>query len=313
MQKIIFAGLDSVGKTSFLNALEEKYSTLVKMKPTLGPDRREFKLFGFTLSNWDLGGQESYRSMYFQEKERYFSQVNTLFFIFDVQDKARDDQAFKYLSGIIDVFKEFNEKPSLVICWHKFDKDIEQDEAMSSRVDALEARLGTALDGTFKMKTFKTTIFDKWSLLRAFSQGVVASSPKTTLIDSQLKDFARQTFSSAVMLLDANHLKIGAHASSPELLDVCEAIVPHAAFAVEKLGKYDIVADNLLLSLKPGKYYKDIIQGKEMLVLFIPVQAGEFTFSLLSLSKNSKTLKLMLKHGEPLARTLSNLMASFYL
>ena len=311
--KIIFAGLDSAGKTSFLNTLEEKYSTLTKMKPTLGPDRREFTIFGFTISNWDLGGQKVYRASYLQpdQKTRYFSQINTLFFIIDVQDANRDDEAFEYLKAIIDALIELDEKPNIVICWHKCDKDIESKPEMVTRIQMLEERLAKVVV-PFKVKTFKTTIFDKWTLLKAFSQGLVNVSPKAVIIESQLKDFARKTFSSAVMLLDSNDLTLGVHTSTPELLEVCEAIIPHVASTAERVQKYDIVLSNIVLSAKAGKYYAEMIQGKEMILLFIPLKVGPYNFSLLSITKNPKNLKLLLKYGDMLASNMSDIVKSFY-
>lgn len=311
--KIIFAGLDSAGKTSFLNTLEEKYSTLTKMKPTLGPDRREFSIFGFTVSNWDLGGQKVYRSTYLQpdQKERYFSSINTLFYIFDLQDEGRDDEAFEYLKAIIDTLKELEEKPNIVICWHKCDKDIEIKPETATRIQMLEDRLAKVVV-PFKVKTFKTTIFDKWTLLKAFSQGLINVSPKAVIIESQLKDFARKTFSSAVMLLDSNHLTIGVHTSTPELLEVCEAIIPHVASTADRIQTYDISLSNIVLSAKPGKYYAEMLQGKEMVMLFIPLKVGEYNFSLLSITKNPKNLKLLLKHGDMLANNMIDIVKSFY-
>ncbi len=309
--KIVFAGLDSAGKTSFLNTLEEKYSTLTKMKPTLGADRREFSIFGFTISNWDLGGQESYRSTYLQEKARYFTSLNAIFYVVDVQEPRRDDESFTYLKSIVDVLTEFNENPAIIVCWHKCDKDIEAKPETAERIAKLEVKLASVL-GTRRARTFKTSIFDKWTLIKAFSQGLISVSPKTLIIESQLKDFARKTFSSAVMLLDSNHLLLGVHTSTPALQEVCEAIVPHFATAAERVAQYDIKLSNLVLSLKPGKYYADIIQGKEMVILFIPLKVGNYTFSVLSLAKNPKTLKLLLKHGEALASSMEDIIKSFY-
>ncbi len=311
--KIVFAGLDSAGKTSFLNTLEEKYSTLTKIKPTLGPDRREFSIFGFTISNWDLGGQQVYRTTYLQpdQKARYFTNISTLFFIVDIQDTKRDDDAFDYLKGIIDTLKEFNERPTIVVCWHKCDKDIESKPETADRIQQLEARLLTVL-GPFRAKTFKTSIFDKWTLLKAFSQGIISVSPKTIIVESQLKEFARKTFSSAVMLLDSNHLTLGAHTSARELMDVCEAIVPHVSLAAERITQYDINPSNIVLTAKPGKYYAEMLQGKEMVILFIPIKVGNFTFSLLSLTKNPKTLKMLLKYSSSLAANMSDVIKSFY-
>jgi hypothetical protein len=175
----------------------------------------------------------------------------------------------------------------------------------------LEDRLAKVVT-PFKVNTFKTTIFDKWTLLKAFSQGLINVSPKAVIIESQLKDFARKTFSSAVMLLDSNHLTIGVHTSTPELLEVCEAIIPHVASTADRVQTYDISLSNIVLSAKPGKYYAEMLQGKEMVMLFIPLKVGEYNFSLLSITKNPKNLKLLLKHGDMLANNMIDIVKSFY-
>jgi hypothetical protein len=310
--KIVFAGLDSAGKTSFLNALEEKYSTLMHMKPTLGPDRRQFELFGFKISNWDLGGPLAYRNMYFNEETRFFTSINTLFYIIDVQDEERIDESLNYLKGILTVFKDYDEHPNLIICFHKYDKDIRNNQKYEELIANMTREIRGLAGNSLTPKIFRTTIFDKWSLMRAFSKGIVSISPKKVFIDQQLKDFARLTFSSAVLLLDQNHLMIGSSTEKRELLKVCEAIVPHTFSAVENLGRYDIDAENIVITLKPGEYYKEIIQGKEMVALYVPISIQGINFSLLSLTKNPRTLKLMLKHSPELANNLKNLLKSFY-
>ncbi|MHA1683851.1 MAG: ADP-ribosylation factor-like protein [Promethearchaeota archaeon] len=312
--KIIFAGLDSAGKTSFLQSLEARYSTLLCLKPTLGAERREFKIFGLKISNWDLGGQETYRDVYFKEKDRYFTKVSVLFYIIDVQDEGRIGKAFDYYRKILECFLEFNEKPKIIICWHKLDEDILHLPEYQQKIEKFEQLLRDGTPGGISYHTYKTSIFDKWSLLKAFSAGVIGLSPKKTFIDSQLRDFARMTFSSAVLLLDPNHLTIGSSTSKVELLEVCEAIVPHASAAAERLSRYDIKTENILVTLKPGKYYKDVIQGKEMVSMYVPLAIGDdgMVFSLLSLTKNPKTMKLMVKHSNALVNNLRDLIQTLY-
>jgi len=43
--KFLFVGLDSVGKTAFLNVLKDKYSELMSLTPTKGVHRSERKIF----------------------------------------------------------------------------------------------------------------------------------------------------------------------------------------------------------------------------------------------------------------------------
>ncbi|MBD3186094.1 hypothetical protein GF325_04620 [Candidatus Bathyarchaeota archaeon] len=310
--KIVFAGLDSAGKTSFLNTMEEKYSTLMNIKPTLGADRRQFKIFGFTVSNWDLGGQKTYRDTYLDEKDRYFTNISTLFYIFDIQDESRADEAFLYFKLILEALEQFNEQPKIIFCWHKFDADLKKEKTCREQVARYEQRLSNLTGKRFFPVTFKTSIFDKWSLLKAFSEGIIGLSPKKAFINSQLKDFARRTFSSAVLLLDPNYLLIGSSTHDEALLEVCEAIVPYASEMASNLDRYDINTENIVVSLKPGDYYRDVLEGKELVSQFIPLNIDGTSFSLLSLTKNPRTLKLMLRHGGKLASNLKDLLKTLY-
>ena len=86
----------------------------------------------------------------------------------------------------------------------------------------------------------------------------------------------------------------------------------HASFASEKLRKYDIMTEDIVLTLTPGDYYSDLLQGKEMVVLFSPIKIGDAFFSILALTRNPKTRKLMLKHGKKLSSLLGDIIKSFY-
>jgi len=308
--KLILAGLDFAGKTSFLNSLEEKYSALINIKPTLGADRREYKLSKFKIQTWDLGGQKMYRDQYFGDKRLFFDDTDVLFFLFDVQDKDRDKEAFDYLRRILDVFEKNEETPHLTVCWHKSDVDLLDRPEFLQRIKSLEEKLEKITNG-YRYKTFQTTIFEKWSVVKAFSEGVIRASPKKILIDTRLKDFAKRTFSSACMLLDGSYLVLGSNTNNEQLLEIIEAVVAQTGSAFSKLDRYDIHASNMIISLKPGEYYQEIM-GKEMLVLYVPVQVKDVTFSLLSLTKNPNTLKLMLKHSPELAEKISEILEHFY-
>ncbi|MHA1699408.1 MAG: ADP-ribosylation factor-like protein [Promethearchaeota archaeon] len=308
--KIIFAGLDGAGKTSFLNTLEGQYSTLMHIKPTLGADRRSFNVFGFKIQHWDLGGQKSYRELYLREKDRFFSDVSSLFFVVDIQDRNRDDEVIDYFGQILEILRELEETPTINICFHKFDADIQSKEEYIEHYNKL-SKIFKNMVADFQLHLFKTTIFEDWTLLKAFSQGILSTSPKTTMIESQLKNFARHTFSSGVILLDSNHLILGSTTSNPELQEIAEAIVGQTAKIHAKLIEYEIDTQNIILTLKPGKYYQNLF-GKEMVALYIPIKAGEMDLSVLSLTKNPKTMKLMVKFSTKLAKNIADLIRSFY-
>ncbi len=64
--KIILAGLDNAGKTTFLYAIDEMYhyyENAVKMIPTKNIRFYERLFLGELLSFWDFGGQKEYREI----------------------------------------------------------------------------------------------------------------------------------------------------------------------------------------------------------------------------------------------------------
>ena len=106
--KIIFAGLDNAGKTSFLIALRQKYNFyehVENLKPTLKIDYNSFTFLNrFLINLWDMGGQEKYRKIYI-DHPNYFFASNYFYFLIDIQDELRFDASIKYLHQLLDIFR----------------------------------------------------------------------------------------------------------------------------------------------------------------------------------------------------------------
>ncbi|MHA2101338.1 MAG: ADP-ribosylation factor-like protein [Candidatus Kariarchaeaceae archaeon] len=122
--KIIIAGLDSVGKTSIYRKMIEgaDIKEIENLPPTRGIERRSQIIMGHQVVFWDLGGQESYRSQYF-ENPKTFANTALLIYVLDVQDKERFDQSLDYLLQILMVVKHVASPPRIFVLMHKFDPD----------------------------------------------------------------------------------------------------------------------------------------------------------------------------------------------
>ena len=79
------------------------------LKPTI--KAKVVNILGF--SCWDLGGQVSFRKIYLEHKWKYFSYIQSIFYIIDIQNKERFEEALKYLKEIINVILEINPDFSL--------------------------------------------------------------------------------------------------------------------------------------------------------------------------------------------------------
>ncbi|MHA2097762.1 MAG: ADP-ribosylation factor-like protein [Candidatus Kariarchaeaceae archaeon] len=120
--KIIFAGLAAVGKTSIYKSVIENVDlkTIETLLPTRGIERKFHTIAGHKLVFWDLGGQESYRSGYFQDP-RIFAETSLLIYVLDIQDKERFDDSVEYLLQILMTIKNLDAPPRVFVLIHKYD------------------------------------------------------------------------------------------------------------------------------------------------------------------------------------------------
>ena len=94
--KIILLGIQNAGKTSILYRLS--IGQLVKTTPTIGSNVEEISYNNVKLQAWDLGGQESSRSIW----EVYFTNTDAIIYVIDTHDETYDEsktQFYKLLNN----------------------------------------------------------------------------------------------------------------------------------------------------------------------------------------------------------------------
>ncbi|MFW9937452.1 MAG: ADP-ribosylation factor-like protein, partial [Candidatus Thorarchaeota archaeon] len=91
--KIIFAGLDDSGKTSFLLSVDRKFSKLIGLKPTLGAKVSSIEALGATIFLWDLGGQLKFRESYLNKAEIYLYEADLIFYFIDIKNPKRFEES----------------------------------------------------------------------------------------------------------------------------------------------------------------------------------------------------------------------------
>ncbi len=233
--KIVFAGLDNSGKTSILYTLENRFSML-NPAPTAGIERNTFRVLGFPIIRWDLGGQSQFRSTYLQN-ERTFDETDLLFFVIDVQDRSRFGDAGDYYDHILKMFRKLGITPPIILCFHKFDPDLKDVDRVVSNMQVAK-QVFRRKSGGFDVQSFETTIFEKWTLTESFSKGILRLSSKSTILDKQLEHFAQELNSETVLLLDDNALLFGQYYKDDESNDICQLVSPHLATMADKIIKY---------------------------------------------------------------------------
>ncbi|MFO8017693.1 MAG: ADP-ribosylation factor-like protein [Promethearchaeia archaeon] len=248
--KIVYAGLDYAGKTSFLKAIKEKYSEIIKLLPTKGLDRSEEKLFSqqnSQISIWDLGGQKRYRDKYIKQSKIYLYNIDLLFYIIDVQDSERMNEALKLYKDIINSLKELNESPPIVICLNKYDPDLQESTEINNNIDKLKDKLNEYSEDFF-IKIFKTSIFDRWSLISAYSFGLSQLSPNRDLFEQQLRIFANKTDSDAILLLNENGIILANYAKDEVFGKVFELSAPHFKTLYKTFKEFKLLKQNFIVS-----------------------------------------------------------------
>ena len=94
--KIIILGIQNAGKTTILYRLS--IGEFVNTTPTIGSNVEEISYNNVKLQAWDLGGQESTRSVW----DVYFVNTDAIIYVIDTHDETYDDsktQFYKLLSN----------------------------------------------------------------------------------------------------------------------------------------------------------------------------------------------------------------------
>ncbi len=124
--KIILAGLDNSGKTSFLLTIDRKYSKLLDLKPTLGAEIKHLEIFGSNIITWDLGGQQKSRKKYITRAPIYLYDADLVYYFIDVRDPARINESIQYFEQILENIRIYEQQTPVLVIISKVDPDIEE-------------------------------------------------------------------------------------------------------------------------------------------------------------------------------------------
>jgi len=265
--KVVFCGLDNSGKTSILLVLEHKFSLLTNLSPTKGIERDEFDVLGYPIVKWDVGGQTKYRMDAL--KRNKLDSTDLLFYVIDIQDSDRFDESFMYLQEVIEYFRKTSQKiPYLVICLHKMDPDLVTNPHIQENVEQCSRRIRDLID--FDYQIFQTTIYNNWTLRKAFSKGILKLFPKSHLLDLIMEDFLEITKSDTLLLLDKDALIFSETYHDEENYNLTNLIAPHLATMADKLMKYGKDIEMFEGKIRGWIYFKPLIlEGKRFyLVIF---------------------------------------------
>jgi len=216
--KIILSGLDNSGKTSFILSVDRKFSKLIGLKPTRGADVSSIEALGTTIFLWDLGGQRRYQKGYLDKSQIYLFEADLLFYFIDLRDEERFTESIEYLKKIRTALKNLEQKTPIIYVFSKGDPDIIDTVEIQSNIKNLTKKLKN-ISPNESPEIYVTSMFEIFSILRAFSSGIAKLSPNKNLIEQNLSEFSSLTGSSLVLLLSSEGLVLAEH-FTPEAMEI---------------------------------------------------------------------------------------------
>ena len=226
--KILFTGLDNAGKTSTILALQREFSKIANIEPTKGAQRRMFEFLGKTISEWDLGGQQTYRIAYLKNPTKYFAETEVLIYVIDIRNIARIQESLSYLSDVIEEFKKLEIEPPIFIFFHKYDPALTRNSY--EEIDRLVLYLRDKILGIPNYNKFyfrNTTIYNLSTVISAMSEILLMLYPKTDLIQHTIYEFGIKSNAEGIAVIDSNSLIIGWFYRDENMKDILLASTPY--------------------------------------------------------------------------------------
>ncbi|MFO8020047.1 MAG: ADP-ribosylation factor-like protein [Promethearchaeia archaeon] len=203
--KVLFAGLDNSGKTSFLLTLDKKYSKLIGLKPTKGMNVKTIGALGATFLLWDLGGQENLREKYLKKAQIYLYDSDLIFYFIDINDEQRFEESFEFLRKIQKKNQDLEQDTPIVFILTKADPDIIDTQRITQNILEVKGKI-EKITSQDKVDFYVTSIFSVPTILRAFSSGISKLSPNRQLIRRNLEKFSRETGALISLILSVDGL-----------------------------------------------------------------------------------------------------------
>lgn len=234
ISKILFTGLDDAGKTSIILSLQREFDKIAVLKPTRGADRRDFFFLGKKISEWDLGGQISYRLTYLKDFKHYFADTDIGIYVIDIQNKWRIEESLGYLFDIVDRFRLLGISPHIHIFLHKADPTLDPEYIEKVRADAESMIQDNIKYNNLSYHT--TSIHNMSTIISVMSEIMTEVYPQTQLVEDGIKGFAEQLKSSGVVVMDSNSLLIGSYYEDNSIKALFDGAIPYLLTLDERLS-----------------------------------------------------------------------------
>lgn len=283
--KILFTGLDEAGKTSIILSLQREFSKIALLSPTRGAQRRIFDFLGKEISEWDLGGQLSYRISYLKSPGKFFDGTEIAIYVVDIQNKERISEAISYFKDVVTQFRKLEIEPPIYVFLHKYDPALKRNakNEMTNLILEIKDRFKKATDYK-KLYYYETSIYDFSSIITAMSEILLSLYPKSELIAKTIQEFAKKVNSEGVVVIDDNSLIIGSYYKDEEVKHLLNASTPY------------------FLTLNDSFEFTDVMEERYENRMIVQRFGRNFIFKQITLKKGLTPYYLLLLKGDPIFR-----------
>jgi len=112
------------------------------------------------------------------------------------------------------------------------------------------------------VKIFKTSIFDYWSLISAYSYGLSQLSPNREFFRNRLKMFAEKTNADALLLLNENGIILSSYSNDINFEKVFEISAPHFQTLYKTFNEFKLLKKDYIISSGMKTDTKNIVFKK---------------------------------------------------
>ncbi|MFX1512707.1 MAG: ADP-ribosylation factor-like protein [Promethearchaeota archaeon] len=294
--KVGFLGLDTSGKSAFLAGLREEYSAVLDTIPTESISKEIITILGQKIVIYDYGGEDIYRDQYLEDVKAHLSELELIYFIFDVTAPDRVAVGIEYLKNTLAALKSFDPF-RVIICLHKVDPDIKDSSPIRQTITQIEASVQQIDKGIVTFE--ETSVFNTKSLYRAFAHGIQKIATKEDLLYDHLEKFTTETSAAGVLLLDNRAMAISSYVSDEDTDYVLESCVSFV----------DAWKSISIRQMMPGKLSIKVMKGE---ALFYPLNSPTGLLFLIVYSKTPETSKTLSDKLPSFIERIQDILETFF-
>ncbi|MHA1707419.1 MAG: ADP-ribosylation factor-like protein [Promethearchaeota archaeon] len=310
--KVLFVGLDDSGKTSFLLTLNKKFSRLMRIKPTKAAKIHSLTIMGSKIFLWDLAGQETLRVRYLDKDQIYLYESDLVFFFIDVRNRDRFNESIDYICKIKKSLKKFKQNTPIIYILSKTDPDIINSKEIIENVKKIKKRLLVDVEEK-NPEIHLTSVFQPFTIMRAFSSGLAKLSPNKELLDHNLEIFSKKVGSYLTVIINSEGIIMGEF-SSPKALSLTK--INHKE---NLLSAFELTAAQFTILYQLFSKYNTLPQEETLFkvgnsnILFKKLEIKRFSLYALFLIDNEDKRKIINENIKNLINIVDNLVLKHFL